>query len=71
MTVFKCSGLLDRYFASKGQLVENLDEATLCRTQIRIKMDGLDYFTTRSIGNHHCVICGDYVDLVDEFFKYL
>lgn len=71
VTVFKCSGLLDRYFANKGQLVENLDEATLCRTQIRIKMDGLDYFTTRSIGNHHCVICGDYVDLVDEFFKYL
>ena len=71
VTVFKCSGLLDRYFASKGQLIENLDEATLCRTQIRIKMDGLDYFTTRSIGNHHCVICGDYLDLVDEFFKYL
>lgn len=70
-TVFKCSGLLDRYFVQAGEIVENLCEDTLCRTQIRVKLGGLDYFTTRSIGNHHLVVCGDYTALVDEFFKYL
>lgn len=71
VTVFKCSGLLDRYFVETGELVENLTEDTLCRTQIRVRLPELDYFTTRSIGNHHLVVLGDYADLVREFFRYL
>lgn len=71
-TVFKTDGLLQQYFASKGEIIENLSRHNLCRTQIRIKMDQpVDYFLKESIGNHHLIIKGDYVDLIDEFYKYL
>ena len=70
VTIFKTSGLLDRWFVSKGDLTENLSERNLCRTQVKIHMNDLDYFLTRSIGNHHLIIEGDHVDLVNEFFKW-
>ncbi len=71
VTVFKCSGLLDQYFVAAGELVENLHEANLCRTQLRLHLEeGLEYFTTRSIGNHHLICLGDYTDLVKEFFRW-
>ena len=72
VTVFKCSGLLDQYFVAGGELVENLHEANLCRTQLRLHMEeGLDYFTTRSIGNHHLICLGDYTEVVKEFFRWM
>ena len=72
VTVFKCSGLLDQYFVAGGELVENLHEANLCRTQLRLHMEeGLDYFTTRSIGNHHLICLGNYTEVVKEFFRWM
>ena len=72
VTVFKCSGLLDQYFVAGGELVENLHEANLCRTQLRLRLEeGLDYFTTRSIGNHHLICLGDYTEVVKEFFRWM
>ena len=72
VTVFKCSGLLDQYFVAGGELVENLHEANLCRTQLRLCLEeGLDYFTTRSIGNHHLICLGDYTEVVKEFFRWM
>ncbi len=71
VTVFKCSGLLDRYFVSKADLKQNLSEANLCRTQIRLKMDkNVDYFLRDSIGNHHLIVNGDYTSEVEEFFRW-
>ena len=72
-TIFKTSGLLDRYFVKAGTLAENLCETNLCRTQIRIGLDeeDLNYFLTRSIGNHHLIVNGDYEELVKEFYKWL
>ena len=72
-TIFKTSGLLDRYFVKAGTLAENLCETNLCRTQIRIGLDeeDLNYFLTRSIGNHHLIVSGDYEELVKEFYKWL
>lgn len=72
VTVFKTSGLLDRYFAASGELKENLKETNLCRTQVRIGLSekDLNYFLTESIGNHHMIINGDYKALVDEFYRW-
>ena len=72
VTVFKTSGLLDRYFAASGELKENLKETNLCRTQVRIGLSekDLNYFLTNSIGNHHMIINGDYKALVDEFYRW-
>ena len=73
VTVFKTSGLLDRFFVRSAELSENLTERNLCRTQIRIEMDPEDfsYFLTRSIGNHHIIVTGDHEELVEEFFRWL
>lgn len=71
ITIFKCSGLLDRYFVSHATIKENLHESNLCRTQIRIHMEqDLDYFLTRSIGNHHLIVVGDHREIVKEFFQW-
>ncbi|MBR2829142.1 MAG: hypothetical protein IKE68_01185 [Solobacterium sp.] len=72
-TIFKTSGLLDRYFVKAGTLSENLCETNLCRTQIRIGLaeEDLNYFLTKSIGNHHMIVTGDYEELVKEFYKWL
>ena len=72
VTVFKTDGLLYQFFVSGGVLEENLSFYNLCRTQIKLKLDQpVSYFLTESIGNHHIIVEGDYVDLVEEFFKWL
>ncbi|MBO7698771.1 MAG: hypothetical protein J6S38_07060 [Erysipelotrichaceae bacterium] len=71
VTVFKCDGLMKEHFVTSGTLIENLSLYNLCRTQIRLKLDkSVNYFLTKSIGNHHLIVEGDYADLVDEFFKW-
>ncbi|MBQ6493216.1 MAG: hypothetical protein IJI92_05065 [Erysipelotrichaceae bacterium] len=71
ITVFKCNGLMNKYFVTGGTLLRNLSEFNLCRTQIELKLDKpVTYFLTESIGNHHLIIEGDYSRLVDEFFKW-
>ena len=71
VTVFKTSGLLDKYFVTSGTLLANLSEYNLCRTQIQLKLDkSVNYFLRESIGNHHLIVEGDYTELVDEFFKW-
>lgn len=73
VTLFKCSGLLDSYFVSSAKLTENLTKNDLCRSQIKIEIDddAIEYFFTETIGNHHLICAGDYVEIVDEFFKWI
>ena len=72
VTVFKTDGLMDEYFVSGGELLKNLTEYNLCRTQILLKLDkSVMYFLTESIGNHHLIVKGDYSELINEFFKWL
>ena len=70
-TVFKCSALMDRYFVQDGEIVENLNEKHLCRTQIRVSLpQGLDTLLREPIGNHHLIVLGHYASRVQEFFRF-
>ncbi|MBR4461488.1 MAG: hypothetical protein IKS51_02785 [Erysipelotrichaceae bacterium] len=72
VTIFKCDGLMNEYFVSRGDLLKNLTEFNLCRTQIQLKLyEPVSYFLTESIGNHHLIIKGDHTEIVNEFFKWL
>ncbi len=72
VTVFKTSGLLDKHYVKKGELIQNLTEPTLCRTQIRLQMEeGFEeYYLKNSIGNHHMIVLGDHVKALEEFFEW-
>ncbi len=67
-TIFKISANLDTYYAKCGEIVGNLSEASLCRTQIRLKLDDFYYFTECPINNHHLIALGDYEEALDVFF---
>lgn len=70
-TIFKLSGDGKNYFVSGGEIIENLNKESLCRTQIRMKVDeDIKYFLQNSLGNHHLICKGDYSGLVKEFFKW-
>ena len=70
-TIFKLSGDGKNYFVSGGEIIENLNKESLCRTQIRMKVDeDIKYFLQNSIGNHHLICRGDNSKLVREFFKW-
>jgi len=70
-TIFKLSGDGKNYFVSGGEIIENLNKESLCRTQIRMKVDeDIKYFLQNSIGNHHLICRGDNSKLIREFFKW-
>lgn len=70
-TIFKCDAYAQKYFVSSGVLEKNLTEKNLCRTQILIKLDeNVNYFLNNPIGNHHIIIKNDYVDLINDFFRW-
>jgi len=70
-SIFKLSGDGKNYFVSGGEIIENLNKESLCRTQIRMKVDeDIKYFLQNSLGNHHLICRGDNSKLVREFFKW-
>lgn len=69
-TIFKISDDLSNYFVSNAQILENLDDKNLCRTQIVLKPEeSVQYFLTKSIGNHHIICKGLHKELINEFLK--
>ncbi|MCI7241892.1 MAG: hypothetical protein MR550_05060 [Bacilli bacterium] len=74
--IFRISSSLDKYVLIKGKIIENLNKDTLCRTQIRIKLDNkndINYFLTNPLGNHHIVVYEDYKKLeeyLNNIIKY-
>lgn len=70
-TVFKTSGDLSRHVALLGTITENLREARLCRSQIRVTLPDFGYFTKNPISNHHIVCVGDETAALEEFFAML
>jgi L-fucose isomerase-like protein len=71
VTIVKCGGeSLDEYYLASGVLTENPDDANMCRTQVKIRMNtSPEYFLKSPLGNHHIVVQGDYVDVLNEFFQ--
>ena len=69
MTIFKCNGDLSKHYAGRAQLLETMHLPTLCRSQMRLKLeDGTEYFAKRPISNHHIICKGDYKEVIDAFF---
>ncbi|MDD3106586.1 MAG: hypothetical protein PHP65_02125 [Bacilli bacterium] len=72
VTIFKIAHDLQKCFVSRGVILENLNHTNLCRTQIRIKMEkDVSYFLTEPLGNHHIIVLGDYVNLLEKYFMEL
>lgn len=71
VTIVKCGGeSLDEYYLGAGTLTENPNYINMCRTQARIKMEGSpEYYLKNPLGNHHIVIQGNYVEILNEFFQ--
>lgn len=72
VTIFKTSGLLDRYFAAEGTLEACQAGGDLCRTQEVIRLAAAadtNYFLTNPIGNHHIILPGHVKELLSEMMK--
>lgn len=68
-TVFKMADDFKTFVAMEGTLVENLHEADMCRTQIKLRLDDdVDYFLKRPIANHHMIVRGEHKALLEAFF---
>lgn len=69
VTIFKASADRSRYFLSSGQIVEDLHEPNLCRTQIRVHCEKpVAEFLNSHVGNHYLVCMGDHTDVIRTFF---
>ncbi len=68
-TLVKCGGpALDRFFVSSAVLLENTLSESVCRTQVRLRLqESCEYFLTNPIANHHVLVRGDYAGLFREF----
>lgn len=71
ITIFKISGDLKKYYADGGKILENMQDSTLCRTQIKVQLSSYDYFLERPISNHHVICCGDYRQALGYFLSSL
>jgi L-fucose isomerase-like protein len=71
VTVFKCGGSrLDKYFVASGQLVANLEDDNMCRTQLKVSLNtNAGYFLKNPIANHHLIIKGDHTDIINRFMQ--
>lgn len=68
ITIFRLSADLKSYFLMTGKIITNLDEANLCRTQIRVKMDNdIECLLTNPCGNHHIICYGDEAEVIKAY----
>ena len=71
VTIFKVSGDLQRHFIAEGMLIRNQQKADLCRTQQVIRLNDkslTSYFLTQPIGNHHIILPGHHLQLLEQMF---
>ena len=72
VTIAKISGDLSRSWFCESDLIDNLSDSNLCRTQIVLRGNGFtDYFLTNPIGNHHIIFQGNQKPVFDAFMKRL
>ena len=54
--VFRISSNLKDFYYDTGEIIENLEEDNLCRTQIKVKFDhNIDKLLSNPCGNHHII----------------
>jgi len=70
-TVFRLGGeRLDRLFVREGTLEETTVRDDLCRTQVRIAVDGpIDELLEAPLGNHHILLQGRHRRTIETFFE--
>lgn len=74
ITIFKLgSRNLDHVVYKNANLVNNLSSEFACRTQVLVDFnnDNTNYFLENPIGNHHIIVKGDHMKVIDEFVKQL
>ena len=72
VTIFRYSMDLKTYFVSKGTIIKNLNEPTMCRTQILVKLEkDVSILLKKPCGNHHIIVYGDYKDQIESFMKFI
>jgi L-fucose isomerase-like protein len=70
--MFKVSADLERYFVSQIEILSNLSEKNLCRTQIEISLkEDVRYFLNDPCGNHHIITLENRVELIKDFMRSL
>ena len=72
VTILRLSKYLDSYWIAEGRIIGNLNESTLCRTQIEVKLD--DSYSVGDLlrvpcGNHHIVFYGRHRDEIVDFLS--
>ncbi len=72
VTILRLAKDLKTYWIAEGEIVRNLNESTLCRTQIEIKLD--DEYNVGDLlrfpcGNHHIVFYGRHRDEIVRFLS--
>ena len=70
VTILRLAKDLRTFWCAEGEITDNLNESTLCRTQIEVSLDD-DYsvgdLLLNPCGNHHIVFYGRYRDEIIDF----
>lgn len=71
VTLLKIGGeSLDEYYLNTGTLTENTNYINLCRTQVKVRLDGsVEYFFRRPLGNHHVLLKGNQATQIGNFLQ--
>ena len=70
-TVFRLGGeRLDRLFVREGTMEQTTVRDDLCRTQVRVAIDGpIDELLEAPLGNHHVLLEGHHRSTIEAFFE--
>jgi L-fucose isomerase-like protein len=70
-TIFRLGGeRLDQLFVREGTMAESAFREDLCRTQVRVTVDGpIDGLLTAPLGNHHILLAGHHRETIERFFN--
>lgn len=70
--MFKIAADLECFFLSEIDILENLSENNLCRTQIKISLhEDISYFLKEPCGNHHLIALSRDLDLLRDYLSSL
>lgn len=71
-TILRIADDLKRYYVTQGDILENLDDKSLCRTQIRIRLDTpVTNLLTAPCGNHHIIVYGEHAETIKNLLDSL